>query len=233
MAGWIGPAISLVSAILPSLLNRGKGGQQGGQSQMAPGMGAPEGYSAYTLPTMGGGQQDIYNMLKGQFQGGGGDVFQRLLSMAQGKGDAFQQMEIPARRELEGNLANIGMQFGLSGANKSSGFQNAIAGAGQQFGENLYGQRANLMQNSMRDVLNLGNTLLGTPTQQFGLAQNPTGMADFMKFLGNIVSQVGGTYLGNKFGGSGNSGSGGGGFSPSAVKSPGYNAIESSMPFPS
>lgn len=185
------------------------------QGQM--GMGAPEGYSAYSLPTMGGGQQDIYNMLKGAFmgqpsQGGAGDVYKNLLSMAQGKSDAFEQLEAPALAQFQQQIApGIAQRYAGSGIGSSSGMQNAIAGAGANLAQNLQGQRMGLMQQSIHDVLGLGNMLLGMPTQQFGLAQNPTGMADFMRLLGNVGAQAAGTYFGNKFArGGGSSGIGGG-----------------------
>lgn len=164
-------------------------------------MGIPSGYGQYSLPTMGGDQKDIYNMLKTQFKGGAGDIYQKLFGMAQGQGDIFNQMEVPARRGLEQELGNIGMQFGLSGSNKSSGFQNAIAGAGQNFAENLYGQRAGLMQKSMSDVMNLGNMLLGTPTEQFGLYQKENILRDLMHLLGTATSQMAGTFGGAKLAG--------------------------------
>jgi hypothetical protein len=163
----------------------------------------PKGYGMYSLPTMGGGQKDIYEMIKGKFGQGGGNVYDRLLQMAGGQGDIFQQMEIPARRGLESELANIGMQFGLSGSQKSSGFQNAIAGAGQRFAEDIYGQRAGLMQQSMRDVLGLGNMLLGTPTEQFGLYQKENLLRDIMQLIGGVGSQALGIWGGSKLAGIG------------------------------
>jgi len=154
--------------------------------------GLPSGYSSYSLPTMGPQNKQIFDLFSKHFQEGGGDVFKNLLAMAQGKGDAFSQLEMPARRGLESELANIGMQFGLSGNQKSSGFQNAIAGAGSRFAEDLYGKRADLMQRSMNDVLNIGEKLLSTPTQQFGLVAPGQGGMDWKSLLGPAGEAAGG-----------------------------------------
>lgn len=162
--------------------------------------GLPPGFSQYTLPAMGQPNREIFDLLKSHFSQGGPDAFKRLLEMAGGKGEAFSQLEVPARRDLESNLANIGMQFGLSGSNKSSGFQNAIAGAGREFQENLYGKRADLMQKSIQDVMNLGNTLLKTPTDYFGLINQPQSQGfDLMKLLGP-VGEASGDILSNIIG---------------------------------
>lgn len=161
--------------------------------------GLPKGYEQYSLPAMGSDQKGVYDLFRNQFQSGGGtDVLKQLFSMAQGKGDIFNQLEVPARRELNANLANIGSQFGLSGTNKSSGFQNAIAGAGQNFQEGLYGKRADLMQKSMSDVLSLGEKLLGMPTEYYGLAKQPQGF-DFSKLF-QQAGATGGDILQNIIG---------------------------------
>ena len=136
----------------------------------------PKGYEQYSLPTMGGGQEDIYNMLKGQFQNGGGDVFQKLFGMARGDQGTFDQLEAPALRQFQQQIApGIAQRYAGTGIGSSSGMQNSLANAGSNLAENLQGQRMNLMQQSMHDVLHLGNTLLGQPTQQFGtIALLPT-----------------------------------------------------------
>jgi hypothetical protein len=166
--------------------------------------GIPKGYGMYNLPTMGGGQEDIYNMLKGQFQGGGGDVYNKLLSMAQGQPGAFEQMEAPALAQFQQQIApGIAQRYAGSGIGASSGMQNSLAGAGGNLAQNLQSQRMGLMQQSMHDVMGLGNMLLGTPTQQFGLYQKENIFRDLMQLLGGASSQALGIWGGSKLAGLG------------------------------
>lgn len=160
-----------------------------------PGANIPKGYDLYSLPTMGGGQKDIYNLLKGQFQGGAGDVYQKLFGMARGDAGTFDQMEAPALRQFQQTIApGIASRYAGSGIGASSGMQNSIANAGANLAENLQAQRTNLMRQSMQDVLGIGNTLLGTPTQQFGITQKENLLRDLMQLLGSAGGQLGSTY---------------------------------------
>lgn len=162
----------------------------------------PKGFGMYSLPTMGGGQADIYNMLKGQFQGGAGDVYQNLLSMAKGDQGMFEQLEAPAMRQFQQQIApGIASRYAGSGISGSSGMQNALASAGGNLAQDLQAQRMGLMRQSMQDVLHLGNTLLGTPTQQFGLYQKENMLRDLMQMLGGAGSQAAGIFGGSKLAG--------------------------------
>lgn len=162
----------------------------------------PKGYGAYSLPTMGGGQADIYNLLKNQFQGGAGDIYQKLFGMARGDAGTFDQLEAPALRQFQEQIApQIAQRYAGSGISGSSGLNNSLAGAGANLAENLQGQRLGLMQQSMHDVLHLGDLLLGTPTQQYGLYQKENQGRDWMQLLGSLGTQIGGGYLGSKLGG--------------------------------
>lgn len=162
----------------------------------------PRGFEMYSLPTMGGGQADIYNMLKGQFQQGGGDVFQKLFGLAKGDSDMFDQLEAPAMRQFQQQIApGIAQRYAGSGIGSSSGMQNSIAGAGANLAENLQSQRMGLMERSMQNVLGLGDRLLGTPTQQFGLSQKENMMRDFMQMLGMAGGQMAGVFGGTKLAG--------------------------------
>lgn len=150
--------------------------------------GTPKGYNQYSLPTMGGGQEDLYNMVKGQFSSGFGDVFQNMLGMAQGKPEAFAPQEKQAMNFFNQQLApGIAQRYAGSGIGSSSGMQNALAGAAGNLTTSLQAQRQQMMQQSIHDVLGLGNTLLGMPTQQFGLTMNP--WYQFMQNLGHGVGE--------------------------------------------
>jgi hypothetical protein len=168
-------------------------------------MAVPKGYSQYSLPTMGGEQKQIYDLFKGQLSGGLPQAFQQLFGMSQGNEDVFSKLEAPLlnkfNREILPGIANRYAGSGISG---SSGLQNSLASAATDLGTNLQAQRAQMMQQSMRDVLGLGEHLLGMPTQQFGLAKKPP---SFWQSLGGILGQglgtLGGTYGGLKLAGIG------------------------------
>lgn len=157
-------------------------------------MGAPKGYSQFELPTMGGGQKQIYDLLKSQSLGGGGDVLSRLFGTAGGDQQGFDQMEAPAMRQFQQQiLPGIANRYAGSGISGSSGMQNAFAGAGTDLAERLQSNRMGYHERARDQVMNLMQSLLGTPTSQFGLVQKPNMMADIMKLLGTGV----GTGLGN------------------------------------
>jgi|SRR5579864_206847 len=144
----------------------------------------PKGYKQFNFPTRGGQSADIYKMLASGTASGLPDILSNLMATARGEGSAFQGLEGPARRDLEANLANIGQQFGLSGTQKSSGFQNAIAGAGQNFAETLQAQRSGLMERSMQNVLNLGNLLLQNPDVESYYSEKKKGSSIWNDILG-------------------------------------------------
>lgn len=162
----------------------------------------------YSLPTMGGGQKDIYEMLKGQFQGGAGDVYQKLFGLAQGSPGAFEQLEAPALRQFQQQIApGIAQRYAgtrgqaSSGMSASSGMQNSLAAAGANLAQDLQAQRTGIMERSMQNVLGLGNMLLGMPTQQFGLVQKQNTLNQLLNILGIAGGQFGGTYGGAKLAG--------------------------------
>lgn len=155
-------------------------------------MGIPTGYNMYSLPTMGPGQKDIYEMIKGQFSQGAGGAYQNLFGMASGRPEAFAAQEKQAQDFFNQQLApGIAQRYAGSGIGSSSGMQNALAGAAGNLTTNLQAQRNQMMQQSIHDVLGLGNMLLGTPTEQFGLQKSP--WASILESLGGGI----GTGLGS------------------------------------
>jgi len=167
-----------------------------------PGAKIPKGFGLYSLPAMGTDQKQIYDLLKGQFQSGGPEVYQKLFGLAGGKSDLFEQLEVPALRQFQQVIApEIAARYSGSGISGSSGMQNAIAGAGANLAENLQSQRMGIMERSMQNVLGLGDRLLGTQTNQIGLYQKENLLRDIMQLLGSGASQIGGIYGGSKLAG--------------------------------
>lgn len=159
----------------------------------------PKGFGQYNLPALGAGQRDIYGLLQGKFMQGGGDAFQNLLGMSQGNEDVFSKLEAPMMQKFQREiLPSIANRYGGAGISNSSGMQNAMTSAATDLGTQLQAQRAGLMQQSMRDVLGIGEHLLGTPTQQFGLYQKENWLRNIMQMIGNAGAQMGGMYGGAK-----------------------------------
>ena len=164
----------------------------------------PKGFDMYSLPTMGGGQKDIYDLISSHFKSGAGDIFQKLFGLAKGDEGTFAQMEAPALRQFQQQIApGIAQRYSGTGIGASSGMQNSLANAGANLAENLQAQRSGLMERSMQNVLGLGERLLGTQTQQFGLVQKENMLRDLMKILGMAGGQAAGIWGGSKLAGLG------------------------------
>lgn len=149
--------------------------------------GVPKGYSQFELPTMGGENKQIFDLLRSQFMQSAPGMFSQLGGLAQGNQQAFEQFEAPAMRQFQQQiLPGIANRYVGSGIGGSSGMQNAFAGAGKEFAEDLHSQRLALQLNSMARLMGLGDLLLQTPTSQFGLAQKPQGLgSSFFSALGH------------------------------------------------
>lgn len=152
----------------------------------------PRGYEMYSLPGMGGGQKELYDMLKGQFQQGGGDILKNLFSNARGDVQGFEGQEKYGMDLFNQKIApGIANRYAGSGIGSSSGMQNALAGAGGNLASELHSKRSDLMQKSIQDVLGLGERLLGMPTEHFGLSKQSEG-PNFTE----LFSQAGGAIPG-------------------------------------
>ncbi len=147
----------------------------------------PKGYEQYSLPTMGAEQKSIYDLLSGVFKGGAGQGGLDIMGqLASGDPTAFAQREAPAMRQFEEQiLPGIAGRFAGKGTLKSSMFERAAAGAGGSLAESLASQRQDIQQQAMQQLMSLGKTLLGTPTEQYGLVEKPqTDWAGLLSQLG-------------------------------------------------
>jgi len=117
---------------------------------------APKGYSKVSnfTPEM----QNLFQSLFGQL--GEGSYLSKLAAGDQG---LFDEMERPALQQFSGQLGNLASRFsgmGL-GSRKSSGFQNTATQASSDFAQSLQSKRQGLQQQAIRDLLGMGNQLLG------------------------------------------------------------------------
>jgi hypothetical protein len=128
------------------------------------------------------------------------DLFQQLLGLtgsenflsklAGGDEEAFNQMEAPALRQfsgLQGNLASRFSGMGM-GARKSSGFTNTANAAASDFAQGLQSQRTGLQRQSLMDLAQISQMLLG---------QEPYGLSTRQKQPSFLESLVGGGALGS------------------------------------
>lgn len=153
---------------------------------------APKGFQMLQFPTRGGQSSNTYSMLS--------QVLPELLQQAQGAPGAFEGIEGPAQRQFEQITApGIAQRYSGSGIGASSGMQNSLAAAGKDLSMDLASKRAGLMQQSMHNVLSLGDLLLGRPDTETMFAKKPPGF--WQQMLG-IGLPVAGAALGS-FGGLG------------------------------
>lgn len=151
----------------------------------------PRGYDLIEMPTRGGQSAQAYSQLA-QF-------LPELMNQARGGTGAFDAIEGPAKRFYEQQLApGIAQRYAGSGISGSSGMQNALVAGAADITTNLAAQRAQLMQQSMKNVLGLGDMLLSRPDYTYDLMeQGPSGWDQFL----GVGLPVGGALLGGIFGG--------------------------------
>jgi len=151
----------------------------------------PKGYDMIRFPTRGGQSANIYSQLS--------ELFPELINQAKGAPGAFDAMEGQAMRQFNQQVApNIAQRYAGSGIGSSSGMQNSLAAAGRDLTENLAARRQQLMQQSMQNVLGLGNILLSNPDEMNFLT--PKGPKWWQQILG-LGSPVAGAGIGGLLGG--------------------------------
>ena len=143
------------------------------------------------VPTLTGPQQQIINQLLQGLGGPLGSGLQNLQNILGGSPEAFRDFERPALRQFQEEIIpNIAERFAGAGAGSSSGFQQTLARAGERLSENLAGQRANLQNQALSQLLNL----LGTGTRpQFQNLYQPRGPgfgAAFGQGLGSALGRL-------------------------------------------
>lgn len=130
----------------------------------------PKGYSEYALQQYDPQQMALYNQDFG-LVGKDSD----LRRMAMGDQSMFGEIEAPALRqfnELTGNIASKFSGAGMGGR-LSSGFQNTMTQAGQDFASQLQTQRQDLRRQAIMDLMGISESLLGRRPTERGYAQKP------------------------------------------------------------
>jgi hypothetical protein len=125
-----------------------------------------------------------------------------LSKLASGDESFFNEMEDPAMRKfsaLQGNIASRFSGMGMGGR-RSSGFQNTMNQAGSDFAQDLQSRRQELQMQAIRELMGLGENLLGQrPYEQFLV--KPQRKKSFLQKLLGGGSSLAGTAIGGLFGG--------------------------------
>jgi len=137
-------------------------------------------------------QMELFQSLFGQL---GPDSF--LGRLAGGDQSMFEEMERPALKQfsgLQGNLASRFSGMGM-GARNSSGFQNTMNQASQDFAGQLQSQRMGLQQQAIKDLMGMSSNLLGQ--QPYGLSETPRNPSFLDRWLGLAANTMGVAARGN------------------------------------
>lgn len=158
----------------------------------------PHGYQKYSLQQFTPEQMGLFQQLFGKI---GPESF--LSKLAGGDEATFDQMEEPALRqfgELQSGLASKFSGMGMGGR-QSSGFQNALTSASQDFAGQLQSNRQNLQRQAIMDLMGLSNQLLNQrPTLQGYAAKDRDKKSGWGGLIGAGVGGLGGFALGGPAG---------------------------------
>jgi hypothetical protein len=153
----------------------------------------PHGYSQYALNNYDPQQYELYQQ---GFEHVSPDSYTSQL--ARGEPGAFEQEEAPALRqfnELQGNIASRFSGQGM-GARKSSGFQNTMSSAAQDFAGQLQANRQQLRRQAIQDLLGMSETMLNRRPQEKGLLQKGSN-GGWGEFFGNLAGSLPGMLTGD------------------------------------
>jgi len=148
----------------------------------------PKGYSKGSIQNFTPEMMQLFQQMFGHL---GPDSF--LSKLAAGDEETFGQIEAPALKQFSALQGQLGSRFsGMgTGARKSSGFQNTMNSAAQDFAGQLQSQRQGLQQQALQDLMGFSNQLLSQkPNENFLIKKEHK--EPFWKQLLGIISHVGG-----------------------------------------
>lgn len=125
----------------------------------------PSGYSKGSLQQFTPEQMQLFQQM---FSHVGPESY--LSKLAGGDQSTFGEIEAPALKQFSALQGQLGSRFsGMgTGARNSSGFQNTMNSAAQDFAGQLQSQRQSLQQQALQDLMGFSNQLLGQkPYEQF------------------------------------------------------------------
>lgn len=172
------------------------GGMKGATGSMA-GRDVGGGYKQGQMQNFTPQQMELFKQMFGAV---GPDSYTSRL--AGGDQSMFEEMERPAMQQfnqLQGNLASRFSGMG-SGARKSSGFQNTINSATQDFASGLQSRRQELQRNAIRELQGMSSDLLNQKPYENFLIKPEEKQSFWQKFMGGALP-LAGAAAGGFFGG--------------------------------
>lgn len=148
----------------------------------------PSGYKKGSMQNFTPEQMQLHQQ---QFGHVGPDSF--LSKLAGGDEGIFGQIEAPALKQFSALQGQLGSRFsGMgTGGQKSSGFQNTMNSAAQDFAGQLQSQRQGLQQQALKDLMGFSGDILNqSPQSNFLIKKDHK--EPFWKQLLGMVSPVGG-----------------------------------------
>lgn len=157
----------------------------------------PKGYRAGQLGQYTPEQRRLYRQ---SFEHLAPDSY--LARLAGGDESLFNEMEAPAMKqfsEMQGGLASRFSGFGM-GARNSSGFQNTMNQAAQDFATQLQSRRQDLMRQALNDMMGYTNMLLEKRPYQRFMEEKPQKDNSALGGWGGLLGGIGGGIAGSFFG---------------------------------
>ena len=156
----------------------------------------PSGYSKNSIKQFDDNQMNLYNQLFGHL---GPDSY--LSKLASGDQSTFGEIEAPALKQFSALQGQMGSRFsGMgTGGQKSSGFQNSMNSAAQDFAGQLQSQRQGLQSQALRDLMGFSNQILGQRPYQNVLTQKEE--SPWARIIGQFAGAVPGAVAGYAKGG--------------------------------
>lgn len=174
---------------------RGAAGSSIGNTQTMAGNKVPKGYQHAQLSQLTPEQHQLFSSLFSHVS-----PQSYLGRLSGGSKEDFDALEAPALRQFQELQGNTASRFSQGGARRSSGFQNTMNQATQDFASKLQSQRMGYQQQALRDLMEMSQQLLGQrPYEQF-LVQNAPKQPSFLSQLGSGLGSGLGMLGGSKFG---------------------------------
>lgn len=150
----------------------------------------PSGYKVRQLNNFTPEQMNMFSSQTGKTAQGANSGLDYLNRLASGDESLFEEMEAPAHTQFNKFLGQAGSRYSQLGAQDSSGFQNAISGAGAEMSENMASRRQSMQQGAIQDLLSHSNSLLNAkPYDTFLEAPRDKG-GGWQKLLGQLAPDL-------------------------------------------
>jgi hypothetical protein len=177
--------------------NQGFGGQRGPTGKIG-NTKTPSGYRSGQMAQFTPEQMQLFQQSFGQVS-----PESYTSRLAGGDQSLFEEIEAPALKQFSGLQGNIASRFSGQGmgGRRSSGFQNTMNTAAQDFASQLQSQRQGLQRQAIQDLRGMTSDLLGQrPYQQWITQKRQKEKGGFGGLIGAGLGGVGGFFAGGPAG---------------------------------